>query len=64
MGAALLYGQHKKAQELGATKEIYALIKMENIITKLPYPGIEVIRKYVLMEKDLWISINLDIKPY
>ena len=53
MGAALLYGQHKKAQELEATKEIYALIKMENIITKLPYPGIEVIRKYVLMEKDL-----------
>ncbi|MAG47154.1 hypothetical protein CL617_00990 [archaeon] len=53
VGAALLYEQHKKAQELGATKEIYALIKIGNIITKLPYPGIEVIRKYVLMEKDL-----------
>jgi GNAT superfamily N-acetyltransferase len=53
VGAALLYEQHRKAQELGATKEIYALIKMGNIITKLPYPGIEVIRKYVLLENEI-----------
>ena len=51
VGAALLYEQHKKAQEMGATKEIYALIKMGNIITKLPYPGIKVMRKYILFEK-------------
>tara|TARA_Y100000310_G_scaffold332195_1_gene407330 strand:- start:657 stop:1721 length:1065 start_codon:yes stop_codon:yes gene_type:complete len=53
VGSTLLYDQHKKAQQMGATKEIYALIKMGNIITKLPYPGIEVIRNYVLLEKDL-----------
>ena len=53
IGAALLYAQHKKAQEIGVTKEIYALIKMGNIITKLPYSGIEVIRKYAVLEKKI-----------
>lgn len=51
VGAALLYYQHKLAKEKGLTKEIYALIKLGNIVTKMPYPGVKVIRKYVTMEK-------------
>lgn len=53
VGAALLYMQHKIAQEMNINREIYALIKTGNIITKLPYPGIKVIRKYVMMEKNI-----------
>jgi hypothetical protein len=53
IGAALLYYQHKKAQDMKLSKEIYALIKLGNIITKLPYPGIKVIRKYVGLEKQI-----------
>jgi N-acetylglutamate synthase-like GNAT family acetyltransferase len=53
VGAALLHYQHKIAQEKEFTKEIYALIKLGNIVTKLPYPGIKVIRKYVALEKEI-----------
>ena len=53
IGAALLHAQHEKAQKIGVSKEIYTLIKMGNIITKLPYPGIKLIRKYVLLEKEI-----------
>ena len=53
IGAALLYYQHKKAKDMKLSKEIYALIKLGNIVTKLPYPGINVIRKYVGLEKQI-----------
>ncbi len=53
IGAALLYYQHKKAKEMKLSKEIYALIKLGNIVTKLPYPGIKIIRKYVGLEKQI-----------
>lgn len=53
VGAALLHYQHKIAQEKGFTREIYALIKLGNIVTKLPYHGIKVIRKYVALEKEI-----------
>ena len=52
-GAALLHYQHKIAKEKEFAKEIYALIKLGNIVTKLPYPGIKVIRKYVALEKEI-----------
>jgi len=53
IGAALLYYQHKKAQDMKLSKEIYALIKLGNIVTKMPYPGINVIRKYTGLEKQI-----------
>ena len=53
IGAALLYYQHKKAKDMKLSKEIYALIKLGNIVTKLPYPGIKIIRKYVGLEKKI-----------
>jgi len=53
IGSALLCYQHKKAQEMKLSKEIYALIQLGNIVTKLPYPGIKVIRKYVTLEKQI-----------
>jgi len=53
IGAALLYYQHKKVQDMKLSKEIYALIKLGNIVTKMPYPGIKVIRKYVGLEKQI-----------
>jgi len=53
VGAALLYEQHKVATDRKFSKEIYALIKLGNIVTKLPYPGFKVIRKYVALEKKL-----------
>lgn len=51
IGAALLYEQHKVASERGFSKEIYALIKLGNMVTSLPYPGFKIIRKYVTLEK-------------
>ena len=54
VGAALLYEQHKIATERKLSKEIYALIKLGNIVTKLPYHGFKVIRKYVALEKNLF----------
>ena len=53
IGAALLYYQHKKAKDMKLSKEIYALIKLGNIVTKMPYPGIKVIRKYIGLEKQI-----------
>ncbi len=53
VGAALLYEQHKIASERKFSKEIYALIKLGNIVTKLPYPGFKVIRKYIVLEKKI-----------
>ena len=53
VGAALIYSQHKKAFEKGISKMIYALVTMGNTVTKLPYPGVEVIRKYVALERKL-----------
>lgn len=53
IGAALLYSQHKEASERGLTKEIYALIRMGNVVTKMPYPGITIIRNYVALEKTI-----------
>jgi len=51
VGAALIYSQHKKAYDRGISKIIYALVRIGNTVTKLPYPGIEVIRKYIALEK-------------
>src|SRR3989344_226601 len=51
IGAALLYSKHKKAQDMGISNAIYALIKIDNNVSKLPYPGVKVIRKYVTLEK-------------
>jgi len=53
LGSALLYQQHKIAIERGAKKEIYALIQKENNVTKMPFPGVKVIREYVLLEKEI-----------
>lgn len=53
VGAALLHYQHKLAKKKGIIKEIYALIKLGNIVTKMPYPGVKIIRKYVAMEKEI-----------
>lgn len=53
IGAALLYYQHKKAQDMNLSKEIYALVKLGNIVTKMPYPGIKIIRKYIALEKKI-----------
>ena len=53
LGAALIYSQHKKVYERGISKMIYALIRMGNTVTKLPYPGVEIIRKYVALEKKI-----------
>ena len=53
IGAALLYSKHKKAQEIGILNAIYALIKIDNNVTKLPYPGVKVIRKYITLEKQI-----------
>jgi GNAT superfamily N-acetyltransferase len=53
IGSALLYYQHRKAKEMGLSKEIYALIKLGNTVTKLPYPGAKIIRKYVGLERQI-----------
>jgi GNAT superfamily N-acetyltransferase len=53
IGAALIYSQHKEAKEKGILKIIYALVRMGNVVTKLPYPGITIFRKYVGLEKEI-----------
>lgn len=53
IGAALLYSQHKEASERRFAKEIYALIRIGNVVTKMPYPGITIIRNYVALEKTI-----------
>ena len=53
VGATLLYYQHRIAQERGIIKEIYALIKKGNIVTRLPYPGTVITREYVTLQKEI-----------
>lgn len=45
----LIYSQHGKAQEDGIDAAIYALIRSGNNVTKMPYPGVDLFRKYVSM---------------
>jgi hypothetical protein len=42
----LIYSQHRKAQEDGLESVIYALIRLGNNVTKMPYPGVKQIRSY------------------
>lgn len=51
VGASLLYQQHRKALEKGFKKFLYALIRVGNTVTKLPYPGASLIAEYIAMEK-------------
>jgi len=46
IGAALLYLHHKTAKQKGFSKIIYALIREENKIKNLPYPGAKIIQNY------------------
>lgn len=53
LGAALLHSQHLKAKKLGFNKLIYALIREENTIKKLPYPDARIISKYRTYKKTI-----------
>lgn len=46
IGAAMLYSQHKKAQEQNFKEFYYPLIRVGNNVTKLPYEGYEIITEY------------------
>lgn len=47
----LIYSQHKKAQEDNLKAVIYALIRTGNVVSKMPYPGVEIFRNYFTMIK-------------
>jgi len=47
----LIHSQHKKAQEDGIARVIYALIRTGNNVTKMPYPGVDIIRNYVSLSR-------------
>jgi GNAT superfamily N-acetyltransferase len=53
IGAALLHSLHRAAVERGVHTCIYALIRMGNNVSKLPYPGAKIIREYWTFEKQL-----------
>jgi hypothetical protein len=47
----LIYSQHKKAFEDNLKAVIYALIRTGNVVSKMPYPGVEIFRNYFTMIK-------------
>ena len=51
IGAAILHSQHLKAKNLGFKRFIYALIRENNAIKKLPYPDVRIISNYRTYEK-------------
>lgn len=42
----LAFSQHTKAKEDKLESVIYALIRTGNVVSKMPYPGVEIFRKY------------------
>ena len=46
VGSALLYSQHKKAQDSGFEEFYYPLIRVGNNVTKLPFIGYTIVTEY------------------
>jgi GNAT superfamily N-acetyltransferase len=53
VGATLIYNNHEKMAGEGMNTAIYALIKIGNNVTNMNYPGIKIIRKYIVLEKEI-----------
>ncbi len=47
----LIHSQHQKASEDKLEAVIYALVRTGNVVSKMPYPGVEIFRNYFTMVK-------------